>query len=177
MKYSDRKIIRNKCNLKEIKIQGKARLTNCASGGPESWLPLTANTELRTCATGYWYCSGKKHLLNFRCLLLGGKKKSHLWLLKYDTSPRTWSLPNCNSHPWGQKTLRVQGFLHWAMFSLCSDMRSPHCWTFSANSVAVFVPYSLAVSQLLNPVGSMCTKAPPRLLSSSGRSSQGEPEG
>ena len=104
-------------------------------------------------------------------------KKSHLWLLRYDRSPRTWRLPNCNSHPWGQKTLSVQGFLHWAMFCLCSDMRSPHCWTFSANNVAVFVPYFLAVSQLLNPVGSMCTKAPPRLLFSSGRSSQGEPEG
>lgn len=34
--------------------------------------------ELHTCATGYWYCSGKKHLLNFRCLLLG-KRRNHTY--------------------------------------------------------------------------------------------------
>lgn len=137
---------------------------NCASRGPESWLAFKATTQLHTCATGYRYCSGKKHLLNFRCLLLGGKKKSHLWPLKYGRSPRTWSLPNCTGHPRGQKTLSVQGFLHWVMFCLCSDMRSLLCLTFSADDAAGFVPYYLAVIQLPNLVGSVCPKAPPRLL-------------
>lgn len=65
---------------------------NCASRGPESWLAFKATTQLHTCATGYRYCSGKKHLLNFRCLLLGEKKKitfmaTQVWQISKDLKP------------------------------------------------------------------------------------------
>lgn len=79
------------------------------------------------------------------------KKNSHLWPLTYGRSPRTWSLPSSNGHSRGQKTLSVERFLHWVMFCLCSDMRSPHCLTFSSDNAASFVPHYLAVSQLPNP--------------------------
>lgn len=53
-------------------------------------------------------------------------------------------------------------------FCLRSDMRSVHCLTFSADNAASFVPYYLAVSQLPNPVGSVCPKGPRLLCSSCG---------
>lgn len=68
-------------------------MINCASGGAESWLSFKAHTKLHTCATGYWYRSGKKHLLNFRCLLLEKKQQeitfmaTQMWQISKEVKP------------------------------------------------------------------------------------------
>lgn len=120
--------------------RAKQQLTNCASRGPESCHPFKANTESHTCATGYWYCRGKVHLLNFRCLLLEKKKKNHIYgysdmadLQGPKASPVVMVIQE------DRNPSVFRDFCTERCFCLCSDMRSLHCLTFSAENVAGFV--------------------------------------